>query len=234
MNTKHTSVNGSLDREDTLISVVLADQEEFVRQSIKNQLNSLGSYHVVADCRDAESALRKLEETKAQILITEITLPGMSGIELVRESQRRKLSARSVILTSVQSAATIQQAFGAGAACFLSKASPTDEILRGLSSALENKRFVSPSLESLLPNSSSITIEQMPEVSSDPLSPLSPREREIFYLLASGMQNTTIAKKLFISPRTVETHRARLVRKLGLNTNPELIRFAIKHGLTAL
>ncbi|MCC6955134.1 MAG: helix-turn-helix transcriptional regulator, partial [Deltaproteobacteria bacterium] len=94
------------------------------------------------------------------------------------------------------------------------------------------EQYFSHDIRSLLPQRDVKTMQQGGGV--DPLEALSPREREIFHLLAGGMQNAAIARKLFISPRTVETHRARIVRKLGIRTNSELIRFAIKNEVTFL
>ena len=115
----------------------------------------------------------------------------------------------------------------------LTKSVSNEELFEALESVVSGERYLQKEYSELgevTRNDGPLKIEKF----HDPLGPLSPREREIFNLLAGGLQNTDIAKKLYISPRTVETHRARVVRKLGLSSNGELIRFAIKHGLAVV
>lgn len=214
-------------------SLLLVDGAELVRISIARLINSMGGFRVVAEAGDGRTALSFVEEHKPELVITELNLPDMSGVELILEMQRQKKKMGCAILTAETGARFVEQAIGSGAISYLSKRASVEELREGLLNSLKGERFLS----SVLPP---VTIKDVlshgpqAEPWKDPLSALSPREREIFHLLAAGMPNTAIAKKLFISPRTVETHRARLVRKLDLKTNPELIRFAIRHGLSSV
>jgi DNA-binding NarL/FixJ family response regulator len=122
----------------------------------------------------------------------------------------------------------VRLAMQAGALSFVSKSAEIDELLESLKSTASGQRYLPAALSNLY----NVETEAVTEEARDPLALLSVRERQIFHLLADGLQNAVIAKQLFISPRTVETHRARVVRKLGLSSNAQLIRFAIRHGLS--
>lgn len=180
-----------------------------------------------------EEAVQLVEDHQPALVITEVALRGPSGLEFLLELQRRKLNrVKPMVLSQVEAPDMVKQAFLAGAQGYIFKSSDFENLTTALDTVAANRRYIPRELAHLA---------DLPEAGyelggktrpNDPLSPLSAREREIFHLLANGLQNTVIAKKLFISPRTVETHRARVVRKLGLTSNGELIRFAVKHGLT--
>ena len=218
-------------------TVLLVDADNLVRFAIKQLIDSLEIFEVVAEASNLQEALSQLEKNKPDLLISEFALPGASGLELLHEIQRRQLKGViPVILSQVSSPDAVRQALLAGAQGYILKSGTFDELATGLTTCLSNKRYIPSQIAELaqIPhNAYELGGSDSPEV-HDPLQGLSPREREIFHLLASGLQNTIIAKKLFISPRTVETHRARIVRKLGITSNGELIRFAIKHGLTVV
>jgi DNA-binding NarL/FixJ family response regulator len=215
------------------ISVLLVDPESLVRFAIKRLIDSLQRFHVSWESGSMEDAIRLVEDHDPAFLITEVALRGPSGLELLLELQRRKLNrVKPVVLSQVEAADMVKQAFLAGAQGYIFKSSDFDNLTMALDTVASNRRYIPQELAHLadLPEAGyELGGKSRP---NDPLSPLSAREREIFHLLANGLQNTVIAKKLFISPRTVETHRARVVRKLGLTSNGELIRFAVKHGLT--
>ncbi len=213
--------------------VLLVDPDALIRYSIGRLISSIESFEVIADVGTAEEAIALLEKGGIDLLVVEIALPKVTGLELLHELNRKKIPHRTIVLSHVDSPEMITEALLAGAQGYVLKSGSYDDLVAGLTSAyFSNKRFLPTPiahLSDIPPNSHQLGGAESP---NDPLSSLSPREREIFHLLAHGLQNTVIAKKLFISPRTVETHRARVVRKLGLQTNGELIRFAIKRGLT--
>jgi len=215
------------------LPTLVVDPDVLVRNALARLIGSFSTCEVVAQADDAEQAFSALTTRNDIRLITlEIALPGMSGVEFLRELQRRKILAKTVVISQIVSDDMITQALLAGAQGYVLKNCPVEDLETALETVCRsNARYLPSSivhLAKVAENSYELT-QQNP---SDPLTPLSAREREIFHLLAIGLQNTAIAKKLFISPRTVETHRARIVRKLALQTNGELIRFAIKHGLS--
>ena len=223
------------DQRQDCKSVTLVDPEQLVRLALGRVIESLGNFKILNHASDLNQAISSLESQSTDVLVTEIALPGPSGLELLHELKRRKFSkVRPLILSQVDSADMVRQALLAGAQGYVLKSSSIEELTEGLNAVLTNRRYLPSSIAHLgdiTENSFELGAKEKPD---DPLISLSPREREIFHLLANGLQNTVIAKKLFISPRTVETHRARIVRKLDLTSNGELIRFAIKHGLTVV
>ena len=235
MNNQNHQTNSSVSAEGPPpITVLIVDEERLTRQWFANALQSCQSFAVIGPTGSCDEALNLIQSLNPAVVLTEIIFSERSGIDLLLEIKRRSLDTKAIVLSRSNSAKTAQQALSAGAGSFLSKLDSLEDTISGLRRAVGGEQVISSSIISHpQPSGFNITVETY-GADSDPLGPLSPREREIFHHLASGMSNIAIAKKLFISPRTVETHRARLVRKLGLTSNPELIRFAIKNGLATV
>lgn len=213
--------------------MLLVDPEMLVRHALAKLIDSVPGFTVCGQVGTAAEALEELRARHFDLMLLEIALPRESGIDLLLELQRKKFQIRSVVLSHVHSDDMITQALLAGAQGYILKNGSLDDFVAGLEATKSgDRRFLPPSIAHLSEISTNRYALGESTAATDPLSALSAREREIFHLLATGLQNTAIAKKLFISPRTVETHRARIVRKLGLSTNGELIRYAIKHGLS--
>ncbi|MCB0339379.1 MAG: response regulator transcription factor [Bdellovibrionales bacterium] len=219
-----------MQEEQPTTSVVLVDDHAIVRHAIRTILEGSGRFKVVGEGENAAEGLDMLAQNKPEILVLDLGLPGKSGLEVLNEVHRSGIPTKVIVLTMHDDEQRIQQALGSGAKSFLLKNSSCEEfisamdLVRGGSYYLPEqfKRFKHHLMQN--GNSSQTPVH-------DPLSILSPRERELFFLLADGLPNRVIAKKLFISPRTVETHRARVIRKLDLKSNADLIRFAIREGL---
>ncbi len=215
------------------INILYVEPENLVRDAISQLIDSMEGFHVSERVGDAASALTCLRSAKLDLVVLDIALPRESGIDFLLELQRTRLAIKSLVLSSVTSEDMITQALLAGAQGYAFKNGTVDEFRTALETvSRSNKKFLPTSVTHLNNVSNNRFALGDAAIKNDPLAALSAREREIFHLLATGLQNTAIAKKLFISPRTVETHRARIVRKLGLSTNGELIRYAIKHGLS--
>lgn len=215
---------------DTMHSVLLLDSQVLVRKAISRLINSLGNFRVEAEASSSSDAMIQLNQRSIDLLVLEIALEGPSGIEMLHALSRNGKKVRSVVLSSLDAEHLVSLSLEAGATSFIPKSCSIEDLKSCLSATALGERYLPRHLEHLR----KVTSSPSTQLSFDPLAPLSTREREIFHLLADGMQNSSIAKKLFISPRTVETHRARVVRKLGLNSNAELIRFAIKWGLSVV
>jgi len=228
-----THSGNPLDVADTRShSLLIVDNEAIVCEAVKALLTTIGIYQVAGVATSCDDALSKLDTLRPRIMITEINLPGKSGVELIREARSRNVCSCCIALTSCRTPAVVQQALEYGAISYILKSDSVDGLLAGLSAAVNGKSYTSAALGEIAISRS--TSRSTSGSARDPLNSLSPREREIFYFLANGMQNSEIARTLFISPRTVETHRARVVRKLGLKSNAEIIRYAIRSGLVTL
>lgn len=218
------------------LSVVLADDHTIVRHAVKTILENAGEYQVVAESSTVETTVEAVRQHKPDLLILDLGLPGKSGLEAIYEIQELNLNTHIVVLTMFEDEATVRQTLSAGANAYVFKNSSPEEFLRALSIVRSGKMYLPEGYQHLpseVRSNGAIDPRSKDEV-HDPLAKLSKREREVFYLLADGMPNRVIAKKLFISPRTVETHRARVIKKLGFGSTADLIRYAIRNNLLTL
>lgn len=213
-------------------TILLLEPQALVRAAISSLINNFAAYEIIAEAATVAGALTKIDQLQPEIVLFELDLEGPSGLELLHEIKIRELDVKTIALTSLDSEQMLPRALAAGVSGYLLKSDSSKELATCLKQVLDGDRYITPQLAHLKDTLASQIEQSVIPNYDDPLAPLSPREREIFHLLASGLQNAVIAKQLFISPRTVETHRARVVRKLELTSNAELIRFAIKHGLS--
>lgn len=204
-------------------SVLLVDDSVLVRKALTRLINEIDGVSVTNEAGDLNEALSIVENYRPSLIICELALPGPSGIELLYELHRRKAKVPFLALTRNSSADTARQAVRAGADGYLTKNASEDELRTAITMLHRGGSYFCRQFGT--------TLGAVEHDGSDPLGLLSSREREIFHLLANGMQNSSIARQLSISPRTVETHRARIVQKLGIHSNAELIHFAVGSGL---
>jgi DNA-binding NarL/FixJ family response regulator len=183
------------------------------------------SFEVVAEAATAQDAWRAAEEYRPEVTIMDLFLRGESGISATRELCRRQRGARVLILTAVDNPCFVKEAFAAGARGYALKEQTADEIVAAVRVVAGGLRYLPPRFDPELLASGKQTTQ------ADGLfGQLSAREREIFDLVVAGHGNQRIASELFISIKTVETHRARINRKLGVHSGVELVRFAALHG----
>ncbi len=215
-------------------SLLIVDAQKVVSSALRLLIDSWESFHVAGVADTVDEALTLVDQLHPDLVLVEICLGGKSGIELLYELRRRALHVKTVVLSTQRCEHSARYAVQAGASGYIPKTFSAEEFRGALLNVLQNGKYLPNGLEFLreLRVIDSVTVTRLD--TCDPLSCLSTREREVFHMLAAGHQNSIIAKKLFISPRTVETHRARIVRKLGINSNAELIRYAIKHGLSTV
>lgn len=210
-----------------MTTVVLADDHEIVRRGVRSLLESAGSYRVLAEATDGLAAIQAVERFKPHLLFVDLSLPRLHGIEVLRQTRAASPQTRVIVLSMHNDEPYVIEALRAGAAAYILKGSESAEIGRALSEVMAGRRYLSAELSEWAINALATKSADQ----GDPLSTLSPREREVLQLAAEGFGNPEIAEKLFISPRTAETHRANLMRKLGLQTTTDLVRFAIRRGL---
>jgi DNA-binding NarL/FixJ family response regulator len=178
----------------------------------------------VADGLSASQAVGKF---RPDLLLLDLSLPRLHGIEVLRQARSTSAQTKVVILSMHNDEPYVIEALRGGAMAYVLKGSDSTEILRAIQEVLAGRRYLSGQLSEWAINA----LVNKPADSSDALASLSPREREVLNLAVEGFANPEIAEKLFISPRTAETHRTNLMRKLGLQTQTDLIRFAIRRGL---
>lgn len=209
-------------------SVILTDDHAIVRHAVKSIIESDKRYQVIAEADSFAKTIELMGQHQPDLLVLDLGLPDRSGIEVLRECAFQRCHTKVVILSMFEDERKVLEAIAAGADAYILKSCSSQELLEVLNQTDSGTKVVPLGYEHLL--------EQLEGNGQfhDPLAELSKREKEVFYLLAEGLPNRIIAKRLFISARTVETHRARAIKKLGLSSTADLIRFAIKNELLAI
>lgn len=212
------------------ISIVLADDHPIVRRGLQAVLDEEPDFSIVGVAFDGLEAVRVTERLNPDVMILDLMMPGLSGLEVLRILRERSLRTRIVILSMYCSRAFVAQALQNGATGYVLKESTEKDLSCAVREAAAGRRFLSRPVSDTAINA---YIELSRTSSFDPHETLTPRQREVLQLAAEGKTNAEMAARLNISPRTVENHRAVLMQKLGLQNHTELIRHAIRHGLIA-
>ncbi len=210
-----------------MTTVIIADDHEIVRKGLRGILEGEGGCRVVAEAADGLTAAQLVEKLKPQVLILDLNMPRLHGIEVLRQTRTTSAHTRVIVLSMHNDEPYVIESLRAGASAYILKGSESQEILQALKEVLGGRRFLSATLSEWAINA----LVAKPADDADPLQSLTQRERMVVQLAAEGHTNAEIAEKLFISPRTAETHRTNLLRKLGLQTQTDLVRFAIRKGL---
>jgi two-component system, NarL family, response regulator NreC len=209
------------------IKVLLADDHSVLRDGLQALLHAQEGFAVVAHAQDGREAVRKTAELKPDVVIMDIVMPELDGIEATRLIHASSASTQVVILSMYSTSEHIFRALQAGAKGYLLKESAGAELLAAVRSVHAGRRYLSQKItENVLDN---YVRDHHP---TDPLGKLSSRERQILELVAAGKSTADIAGKLFLSPKTVDTYRSRLMQKLGIDGFAGLVKFAIANGLT--
>lgn len=214
-----------------VISILIADEHPVVRRGIKNLLETESDFRVVGECGDGLQAVQLATKLNPDVLILDLMLPSLSGLDAVRIVRERAPETRIVVLSISSATEFIAEALKNGASGYLLKGCTEENIVRGIREVAAGQRFLSPMVSE---SAVEANLRQLENGPIDPHETLTPREREILHLSAEGNSNPQIAARLHLSPRTVENHRANLLRKLGLGNQSELVMHAVRHGLIAV
>ena len=212
------------------ITVVLADDHKVVRQGLRAILEAERGLRVIGEAGSGLEAIRLVERLLPNVLVLDLMIPELNGLEVTRQLKKRLPKIRVVILSMHSHESYVVEALKNGAAGYVLKDSSADELIKAVREAAVNRRYLSPPLSDLAVDA---YMHQAGALATDSYESLTSREREVLQLAAEGLTNTAIGKRLFISARTVEVHRANMMAKLGLHNQTDLIRHAIKRGLIA-
>ncbi len=209
------------------IKIVVVDDHKIVRDGIRALLMGEKSIKMVGEAEDHQGLFIALEKVKPDVVLLDIQLAGKNGIEISRELTEKFPCIKILVLSSVTEEETILQAVKAGAKGFLSKDTSKEELIAAIQAVFQHDSYFGEKISKIVYRS---YVDQVNRNSGKGDSCLSDRETEIMILLAEGMSNKEIADKLFISPRTIDTHKANIMAKLNLNSMVELVKYAIKQG----
>jgi DNA-binding NarL/FixJ family response regulator len=211
------------------IHVLIADDLTLVRAGVRSLLERSSDMQVVAEAGDGREALKMVEEHRPDVVLMGITLPTMNGIEATARIAKEFPNVRVVILSSHTGEEYVWQAFRAGASGYLPKAASPQELDEAIKSVLRGKIYLSRLLSRQVTD-----FDRLMRSELSLLGRLTPRQREILQLIAEGKSTKGIAKDLEISVKTVETHRAQLMDRLGIHDVAGLVRYAIRAGLVKI
>ncbi len=212
------------------INIVLVDDQAIVRAAFKSLLERVDNFRVVGDAGDARAAIELVEKLRPDVVVLDITMPGLSGIDAVGPLKKAWPKVRVLMASQHEGMKFVQQALQAGADGYLSKDSEPEELALAIESVRRGDSYLSPKVASGI--MSRVVRGEAPVGNpSAALSVLTPREREVFQLLALGKANKEVAAMLGLSLGTVKKHRENLQRKLDCHSAAELARLAIREGL---
>jgi DNA-binding NarL/FixJ family response regulator len=210
-------------------TVVLAEELTLLREALAALCESTGKYRVVGQCQDGAEAVETVSSLRPQIAVLDLNLPRLFTLEAVRKINQAELPTRIVVTGARRDRKTVLEVLRSGANAFVLKSGPARHLIEAFEQVLEGGIYVSPTLQ--LDKIFAARGKPAPE---DPLESLSAREYQVFSLLIDGIRAKEIAARLDLSPKTVDTYRASLMRKLDIHDVAGLVKFAIHRNLTAL
>jgi DNA-binding NarL/FixJ family response regulator len=212
-----------------MIKVVIADDHHLVRKGIRALLENEDDITVIGEAQDGREALELAERLRPDVLVMDINMPRLDGIEATQRIREIKLNTHVLILSMYSDESLVRKAYRKGARGYLLKRSVTEELLKAVRAVSRREYFISADIETNLELDIYNIIRETGDL--DPFDTLTSREKDVFKLVSEGMTNNAIAYELGISAKTVEKHRASLMEKMGVDDLPGLVREAIRHGL---
>lgn len=211
------------------ISIILAEDQHLVRQGVNALLSQKGEFQIIGEAADGLEAIRKVVEFRPDLLLLDLAMPKMNGVSVVKEIKQRSPKTKVMILTLHSSDEYILAAFQAGADGYCLKNDTHEELVKGINQVVTGKRYVSPELSERILEGYLIGKK---DLHTDTIwDSITQREREVLKLVAEGHSSHDAANLLCISPKTVDKHRANLMKKLKLHNVAALTTYAIKKGL---
>jgi DNA-binding NarL/FixJ family response regulator len=213
------------------INVLLADDHPIVRQGLRNLLISEPDFKIIGEASNGLQAMELVNKLRPDVLVVDLMMPALNGLEVIRRAKHDLPDLRIIVLSMQNADAYVIESFKLGASGYVLKDTGPAELIQAIRDVVAGQRYLSPGISERLTNT---YIQLSNETIDDPYGRLSNREREVLQLTAEGFTSTEIAARLFISTRTAELHRAKVMRKLNLHSQNDLIRYALKRGILSL
>ncbi len=211
-----------------MVTIILADDHHIVRKGLQAILSGESDFKIVGEASDGLETVEKVQQLQPDILVLDIMMGGINGLEVTRQLAKKCPKTGVVILSMHSNEAYVLEALRSGARAYILKDNTTEDLVRAIREVAAGRRYLSAPLSE---RAIEAYTQKTESGSQDPYDHLTTREREILQLASQGWSNSEIAERLFISPRTVETHRANLMHKLGIKSNSELLQFAMLRGI---
>ena len=213
------------------ITILLADDHQIMRDGLRALLEQQPGITVVAEANTGRLALQLAQETRPDVVIMDISMPELNGIDATRQLTAKLPALKVLILSMHADKGFVTGAFQAGAAGFLLKDCTTEELIRAVHTVVAHQIYLSPRIAGVVMQD---YVHRYPPCETSAVSRLTGKEREVLQLMAEGWSTKGIAARLYVSVKTVETHRSQIMAKLGLHSIAELTKYAIRAGLTSL
>ena len=208
-----------------MIRIVLADDHTIVREGLKQLLCAAAEFQVVGEARDGHEVMKQVRENDFDVLLLDMSMPGKSGTDLIRQVKSEKPKLRVLILSMHEEEQYAVRAIKAGSSGYLTKESASAQLVSAIRKVAGGGAFISAAVAEQL------ALGAMPQAEGTPHSSLSDREFQVLCMLANGKSVTDIGEELNLSVKTVSTHKARLMQKMNMASQADLIRYAITHRL---
>lgn len=208
-----------------MIRVLIADDHMIVREGLKQLLSSAPDLAVIGEAQNGQEVLQRVRQDEFDVLLLDMSMPGRSGIELIKQVRGEKPKLRVLVLTMHEEGQYAVRAIKAGAAGYLTKDSASVQLVAAIRKVAAGGVFISPVV------AEQFALGAMPGTDGPPHTALSDREYQVFEMLVAGKTVTDIAERLNLSVKTVSTHKARIMQKMNMTNQAELIRYAIGHRL---
>jgi len=213
------------------IRIVLADDHKIIREGLRSLLSQQSDFEVVAEAENGRIAVEKVRALRPEVVIMDVTMPELSGIEATRQIALDCPETRVIALSMHPDRHFVGEMFKAGARGYLLKLCASDELVQAIRCVMGGQDYISPSIAGTVLKDYR---KLVPAEAGSAASLLSDREREVLQLLAEGKGTKEIGRLLHVSTKTVDTHRRQIMEKLGLHSVAELVKFALREGLTTL
>lgn len=213
------------------VTVLLADDHPIVRQGLRHLIEAESNLKVAGEASNGLEAVQLVEKIRPNVLIVDIVMPELNGLEVIKQVRERSPETCCIVLSMQSADVYVVEALKAGALGYVLKETGPSELVNAVHQVINGQRYLSPRISERLID---VLIETAQKSAADPYQTLTNREREVLQMAAEGLSSAEIAKRLSISPRTAELHRGRMMNKLGLKNQTELIRYAFKRGILVL
>ncbi len=209
--------------------ILIADDHGVVREGLRALFTRVPGFSVVAEASDGAEVVRRVHERKPDVAVVDISMPKVSGIDAVRQIRKSSPSTKVLVLTIHENEEYVHQLIAAGASGYVLKDAGKDEIVAAVHAVRSGERFFSPRVSRLILED----FVKRPRTPTPPSNSLTDREEEVLRYIAQGLTNAEIAERMFLSVRTIGTHRNNLMHKLDIHKTAGLVRYAIENGIVA-